>query len=320
MDIRESICGNYEKHTAENLYAGGCQTETLRVMISHASGRPTWDAAVTDIRNAFLLAPMSTDAFYGLRFPKVFLLALGPEWDWLYRVDKALYGFRRSPRLWGLFRDARFRDAQLRIGNNAAVLKRLTADENVWKVVKVPQTSQNQEKTIAYIIVYVDDIMYLGPPSVISAVHKWLSSDWTASSLTWASSSGGIRFLELEVYKRRSGYLMCQLGYLTELLRHHELNNGPGARTPCPREWLLGEVTTEQAVFEELSLRRAQRLTGELLWLSTKLRPDIMHAVASISSLCLRDPILVERIGLRALAYLYSTLQVDLMFTCDNKA
>ena len=310
------ICGNYEKHIAEDLYAGGCQTETLRVMISHASGEPTWDAAVTDIRNAFLLAPMSTDAVYGLRFPKVFLLALGPEWDWLYRVDRALYGFRRSPRLWGLFRDARFRNAKLKVGENMAILKRLTSDENVWKVVKVPRTPQEQEETIAYIIVYVDDIMYLGQPSVISIVHEWLSSDWTASSLTWASSTDGIRFLGLEVYKRKSGYFMCQLGYLTELLRHHELSSGPGARTPCPREWLLGEVTTEQTTYEEPSLRRAQRLTGELLWLSTKSRPDIMHAVASMSSLCLRDPILVERIGLRALSYLYSTLKVGLMFSC----
>ena len=313
------ICGNYEKHIAEDLYAGGCQTETLRVMISHASGEPTWDAAVTDIRNAFLLAPMSTDAVYGLRFPKVFLLALGPEWDWLYRVDRALYGFRRSPRLWGLFRDARFRNAKLKIGQDEAVLRRLTADENVWKVVRVPRTPQDQEETIAYIIVYVDDIMYLGRPSVITSIHEWLSSDWTASSLTWASSSDGIRFLGLEVYRRRNGYFMCQLGYLTELLRHHELSSGPGARTPCPREWLLGEVTTEQTTYGEPSLRRAQRLTGELLWLSTKSRPDIMHAAASMSSLCLRDPILVERIGLRALAYLYSTLKVGLMFSCDKE-
>eukprot|EP00439_Symbiodinium_sp_Y106_P004232 s10784_g1.t1 len=64
------ICGNYEKHIAEDLYAGGCQTESLRVMISYASGFPGWDAAVTDIRNAFLLAPMATDAVYGLKFPK----------------------------------------------------------------------------------------------------------------------------------------------------------------------------------------------------------------------------------------------------------
>ena len=197
-----------------------------------------------------------------------------------------------------------------------AVFKRLTADENVWKVVKVPRMPQDQEETIAYIIVYVDDIMYLRQPSVMSTVHEWLSSDWTASSLTWASSSDGIRFLGLEVYKRKNGHFMCQLGYLTELLRHHELSSGPGARTPCPREWLLGEVTTEQTTYEEPSLRRAQRLTGELLWLSTKSRPDIMHAVASRSSICLRDPILVEHIGLRALSYLYSTLRVGLMFSC----
>ena len=84
-------------------------------MVSHAAGRPIWDAAVTDIRNAFLLAPMATGAVYGLRFPKVFLSALGPEWDGLFRVDRALYGFRRSPRLRGLFRDARLRDANFKV-------------------------------------------------------------------------------------------------------------------------------------------------------------------------------------------------------------
>ena len=61
------ICGNFEK-------------QTVRIMISHVASKPTWDAAITDVRNAFLLAPMSTDAVYGLRFPKVFLLALGLEW------------------------------------------------------------------------------------------------------------------------------------------------------------------------------------------------------------------------------------------------
>ena len=128
------ICGNFEKHITEELYAGGCQTESLRVMISHAASRRTWDAAVTDIRNAFLLAPMSTDAVYGLRFPKVFILALGQEWEGLYRVDRALYGFRRSPRLWGTYRDGRLRTAKIKVGSRIAILKRLTADENIWQV------------------------------------------------------------------------------------------------------------------------------------------------------------------------------------------
>ncbi|CAE7319100.1 GIP [Symbiodinium sp. CCMP2592] len=312
------ICGNFEKNISQELYAGGCQTESLRIMVSHASSRPLWDAAVTDIRNAFVLAPMCTDATYGLRFPKVFLLALGPEWDWLYRVDRALYGFRRSPRLWGLFRDARFKKARITlqslVGNRVAVLRRLVADENIWQVVVLKEGSEEPDFVAAYIVVYVDDILYLGEPSTISDVHAWLSAEWTSSPLTWASDVDGIRFLGLEIYKSKVGYKMCQFGYLRELLRHHDLTNGPGARTPCPREWLIGEGEVEQAVYDEVSLRKAQQMTGELLWLSTKSRPDLMHSVSSMSSLCLRDPVLVERIGKRVLAYLFATSQLSLMF------
>ena len=312
------ICGNFEKNISEELYAGGCQTESLRIMVSHASSRPSWDAAVRNIRNAFVLAPMCTDATYGLRFPKVFLLALGPEWDGLYRVDRALYGFRRSPRLWGLFRDARFKKAKIRIqsstGDRVAVLKRLVADENIWQVVVLKEGCEESDYVAAYVVVYVDDIMYLGEPSTIVDVHAWLSAEWTSSPLTWASDVDGIRFLGLEIYKNKLGYRMCQFGYLRELLRHHDLTNGPGARTPCPREWLIGESEFEQMVYDDRSLRKAQQMTGQLLWLSTKSRPDLMHSVSSMSSLCLRDPILVERIGKRVLAYLFATSQLSLMF------
>ena len=83
--------------------------------------------------------------------------------------------------------------------------------------------------------------------------------------LTWASSADGIRFLGLEIYKVKTGYRMCQLGYIRELLRHHGLAEGPGARTPCPREWLIGEGEFEQVAHDEKSLRKAQQMTGELL-------------------------------------------------------
>ena len=112
------------------------------------------------------------------------------------------------------------------------VLKKLTADENVWKVVSSDGTTEGSEVTIAYIVIYVDDIMYLGEPSVIYDIHEWLSSEWKASDLTWASAKEGIRSLGLEIYKRKAGYFMCQLGYLTELLRHHGLGTGPGAKPP----------------------------------------------------------------------------------------
>ena len=183
------------------------------------------------------------------------------------------------------------------------MLKRLVADENIWQVVVLKEGDEESDYVAAYIVVYLDDIMYLGEPSTIADVHAWLSAEWTSSPLTWASDVDGIRFLGLEVYKTKLGYRMCQFGYLRELLRHHDLTNGPGARTPCP-----------QAVYDDRSLRKAQQMTGELLWLSTKSRPDLMHSVSSMSSLCLRDPILVERIGKRVLAYLFATSHLSLMF------
>ena len=39
---------------------------------------------------------------------------------------------------------------------------------------------------------------------------------------------------------------MAQQGYIKELLRHHGAQDGPGAKTPCPSEWLLGETDFEQ--------------------------------------------------------------------------
>ena len=87
---------------------------------------------------------------------------------------------------------------------------------------------------------------------------------------------------------------------------------------PCPREWLLGEADFEQKEYDEGTLRKAQKVTGELLWVSTKSRPDLMHTVATMTSLCLKNPVLVQRIGERALSYLYATREHSMLFEATN--
>eukprot|EP00439_Symbiodinium_sp_Y106_P067652 s1025_g11.t1 len=83
-------------------------------------------------------------------------------------------------------------------------------------------------------------------------------------------------------------------------------------------EWLLGEC--EESVVDHTAeqLRRAQFLTGELLWLSGRSRPDITHSVSTMSSLCVKNPELVERIGLRVLGYLKATAGVCLWYRPTN--
>ena len=74
----------------------------------------------------------------------------------------------------------------------------------------------------------------------------------------------------------------------------------------------------EQKEYDEATLRKAQKVTGELLWVSTKSRPDLMHTVATMTLSCLKDPVLVQRIGGRALDYLYATREHSMLFETAN--
>ena len=312
------ICGNFQgKQAKEDSYAGGCQTDSLRAMLVHCAALK-WSLASTDIRNAFILAPISEeddedDTVYGLYPPKVLQLAKVQYSLQLWRVDRALYGFRRSPRLWGRFRDKRLRSARIPFGDGYIYLRQHRADENIWSARAVG--ANGAERVVAYLNVYVDDLLYMGEPGVIEVIHEWLTSEWKASPLTWGDESSTIRFLGLEISRTACGGVrLHQRGYIEELLRHHSLSEERGYATPCPQEWLLGEADVAEEDYDEPLLRRAQGLTGELLWLSGKSRPDLMHTVATMSSLCLKCPSLVVKIGLRALGYLKQTIHIDLVY------
>ena len=55
------ICGNFQgKQSQEESYAGGCQTDSLRVMLVRCAALG-WHLASTDIRNAFILAPIQEE-------------------------------------------------------------------------------------------------------------------------------------------------------------------------------------------------------------------------------------------------------------------
>ena len=92
--------------------------------------------------------------------PKVFQLAKVQNATQLWRVDRALYGFCRSPRLRGRFRDKRLRAAKIPFQEGYLYLKQHRADENIWSVCAV--TKEGSMSVRAYINVYVDDILYVG--------------------------------------------------------------------------------------------------------------------------------------------------------------
>ena len=320
------VCGNFQGRQArEDSYAGGCQIDSLRSMLVLAAHKG-WCLASTDIRNAFILAPIKDeeedddDTVYGLFPPRVFQMVAVPSCHQLWRVDRALYGFRRSPRLWSKFRDRRLRAARVPFQQGHLLLQQSRADANVWAVIYEGPSGDREVR--GYLNIYVDDVLYVGLPGEIQTLQLWLTSEWKASDLTWASKGAILRFLGLEIQLVEGGVKIGQQAYVDELIRHHKLQEVRGHGTPCPQEWLLGECDDETVVYTAEQLRKAQTLTGELLWLSGRSRPDIMHSVATMSSLCIKNPELVERIGYRVLGYLKATASVCLWYSpaqCDHE-
>ena len=84
-------------------------------------------------------------------------------------------------------------------------------------------------------------------------------------------------------------------------------------------EAMMLEATPVNLEGKETLVKEAQRRVGELLWLSSRSRPDIQYATAVMSSRITRCPEAVVTIGDRLLDYLNETMYDRLRFANDKK-
>ncbi|CAE7035047.1 unnamed protein product [Symbiodinium sp. CCMP2592] len=275
------ICGNFQgKQSMEESYAGGCQTDCLRVMLVHCAA-VAWCLASTDIRNAFILAPIQEEDdeeedVYALYPPKVFQLA---------KVQYAMQLWRVIPYDGGYI-----------------YLKQHRADENMRSVCVFAADGSTTVR--AYVNVYIDDILYVGEPDIIQELHQWLTSEWKASELTWASEETTIRFLGLEISRNSHGSVKIhQRGFIEELLRHHGLSEARGHLTPCPQEWLLGEAECSQEDYTPGGTSSHRYLQQPVAWCSGR------QALVSWS---VAEAELIETINTTQMAYGISAITEEL--------
>ncbi|CAE7780259.1 GIP [Symbiodinium sp. CCMP2592] len=308
-------CGNYEvKEPGLDVYAGGIPADVLRTCLIE-SGSKSYRAFITDVRNAFLLAPIPTHEKVRilLKPPRV-LCDMGitsPDEYWA--VDKAMYGLRQSPRWWGNFRDDVLRSATWNCDNEELHLEQCAVEPNLWTLVNADGS------VCGYAIVYVDDILILSSKSHADALHAFITSQWECTPLQEATEDKPVTFLGVDIHLARDsagtvGFELSQTGYIDELLRAYCLN--PSKKTcPLPREWVRELPEAEQ--YSPEALRKAQRITGELLWITQRTRVDLAFAVSLMSSWCTRSPSMVEKIGMRLLEYIGCTKEYRLSLIPD---
>ena len=79
--------------------------------------------------------------------------------------------------------------------------------------------------------------------------------------------------------------MLSQQAYAEELLRVNDVKPTALGKVPCPRDLVsFDTLLTDESPTEE-SVRIAQRLTGEILWLSQRTRPDLAFTACVLASL-----------------------------------
>ncbi|CAE7224257.1 RE2 [Symbiodinium sp. CCMP2592] len=306
------ICGNLATQSlnGQDLYAAGASVEALRLALALASALG-WIAAATDVSAAFLQAEWPTDRpTYGVITPRILVQAkLVPD-NVVFVVKRALYGLRESPALWANHRTRTLREVSVDAPEGRVWLKPLVTDGELWMILQLPPGAERPQLR-GLLVSYVDDLLYLAARAMILLLHTRIAEIWPCSALEL--SDQGLRYLGMELLQEENTFTLGQEAYVANLLRLHGLDPGEKAAVPCPKEWIQDtDMDGEAENFSPEELTRAQKITGECLWLAYRTRPDILYVTNYMAGMTARKPVKVYNVGLKVVAYLNATAGLKL--------
>ena len=106
------VCGNFQQKKPTDLfYTANTDVSNIRIGLAEAAQHADYGISNLDVATAFLNAPMPTDEKETVYVKPPTLLEqfrrIKPGTYW--KLTKAVYGLRGSPRLWGKERDLQIR-------------------------------------------------------------------------------------------------------------------------------------------------------------------------------------------------------------------
>ena len=312
---RAVVCGNLLQGDLDpppgSPYASGADGILIRAALSYAVER-RWGIATTDIRTAFLHAPrpkLNESREVIVVSPKILVTGgvCAPNERW--RVHNALYGFTSSPAHWAVHRDRMMAEFEWSSEGSKMVLKR-SEEGNLWKIMKQSPT-ETEWTCEGHVIVYVDDIMVMANDQVRNDFFTRLQKEWKCSDIETVNTDNWVRFcgFELKKHDQGEGLMVGQKSYTLDLLKRHQ--DLTPKQYPMPKGDAVG-IEEENPTVDDI--RKAQGVTGELLWLAGRSRPDISYAVSCMGRGVLKRPKWVQQIGRHVLGFLMNTSDVCLLY------
>ena len=312
---RGVICGNMMESDPSpiGVYASGADGTLIRTVLRHAA-LMKWGCSTTDIKTAFLLAPRVAapqQREVVVVPPKILVEAgvCGVNERW--KILKALYGLPSSPACWAKFRDETMKTFEWETEKGRVGIQQ-TPEGNLWKIVNLDGADAG--KMVGQVLVYVDDLMVLGPPEIRMSFLKRLGTEWTCAPADHVEKGRWTRFSGIEISLGDDGtsIKLSQISYIKELLqRHGEVSE---KITPMPK-W-----DTEGSPEEDIApqqIRAAQMVVGELLWASVRTRPDIAFAVSIMGQQVTKRPKWVCQLGNHVLGFLKHTWDHCLLYPSE---
>ena len=328
------VCGNFEeKKEGEENYSGGADATAFRILI-WCCGKFQRRAQIIDVRTAFLNADLELTEEENLlliRPPHIMIEKgyLAP--NTVYLPVKAIYGFRRSPRLWGRHRDHRMHQFVIKAkkeGKNIEVkLFQMGSEPNLWKVVQVMGEEEDElaslsnGRILGLVMTYVDDVFIAAEGDLVEAITAKFQETWTTSNPEEVSEKP-TRFLGMEVEKiwseekERSEWFVTQSGYIKDLLERYDQGKEEKEKRirkiPISRDLAIMEEDSQPPDLKRV--RQCQREVGELLWLVTRTRPDIMYTISRMGAHVTKSTVKVLEAAEQTRDYLRGTWDQGLKF------
>ena len=210
----------------------------------------------------------------------------------VWKLKKALYGLRTSPRAWEEERDRKLSTLTWDSPVGRVGLKSVDTTHCVWTIRQLDGTGDTPP--LGMVIAYVDDLIAVGDQSQLDCMKSELDKLYvmkTSGSIPAQYQPGlePLRFLGCLIERMPDGQIiMHQRSYIEHCFRENDMELMKGGVTlPNVDEKGSPEALVDQyghpTEFEK-SKSTCQKYIGQLMWLATRTRPDISPVLGMIAS------------------------------------
>lgn len=218
------------------------------------------------------------------------------------RLQKAIYGLKQSGRQWYKKLDLRLKELGM---------KSLDADACVYHY--------KEGNNLTLLVIYVDDLIIASSDKrKVAELKQKLAKSFEVKDLGRVHYCLGIEFTEIKAKKE---FRMSQKKYIRDIQQRFNMEDCKPVATPMNPAVKLSKEMSPTTKEEKVKMSQVpyRNLIGSLMYLATSTRPDIAHAVSSLSQFSENPGEEHWRAAKRVIHYLKKTINMGITFTKTGK-